>query len=274
MENIEFSRNGIKVSYLRFLSDSAIGFIVVLIAIVSYYYPIFGITLQNIPHEFLKIDIPVTISSEVKIFVFILVFLLATPLGLIINALSWIFLGSIRIYLIGMFFDKRFFITNYLNDSTNKAFSFINVSEFFDIDKENFYCTSSYFEEIFDIYCPDISNSIDYVRGLARFSGSIAFLAIVFIIVELFACVNYGSSWILYLILYSFVIFIVFIIISSLIYFYLYSSILFKISIISLKKGSIENIKGDIKKITECLIASWPCRGKSENTTPSANKKA
>lgn len=256
MEDIEFSRNGIKVSYLRFLSDSAVGFIVVLIAIVSYYYPIFGITLQNIPQEFLKIVIPVPISSEVKIFVFILVFLLATPLGLIINALSWIFLGSFRIYLIDMFFDKKFFIINYFTDSTKKAFSFINVPEFFDIDKGNFYCISSYFEEIFDIYCPRIANSIDYARGLARLSGSIAFLAIIFIIVELFAYVNYGSSWILYLILFSVVIFMLFMIISSLIYFYYYLSILFKISIICLKKETTENIKGDIKKITECLIAS------------------
>lgn len=256
MEDFEFSRTGIKVSYLRFLSDSAVGFIVVLIAIVSYYYPIFGITLQNIPHEFLKIDIPVPISNEVKIFVFILIFLLATPLGLLINALSWIFLGSFRIYLVDMFFDTSFFIINYFTDSTKKAFSFINVSEFFDIKKGNFYCISSYFEEILGIYYPNIVNSIDYARGLARFSGSIAFLAVVFIIVELFAYVNYGSSWILDLILFSVVIFILFMIISSIIYFYFYLAILFKISIICLKKETTENIKGDIKKITECLIAS------------------
>ncbi|MBW1616076.1 MAG: hypothetical protein JRJ49_05995 [Deltaproteobacteria bacterium] len=83
--NIEFSKQGIKFSYNRFLSDSASGFILIIIAIITYYHA--GITnnlYQNSGHFF---------SNEIKTFLCLLLFMISTPLGLMINGLSWLLLG-------------------------------------------------------------------------------------------------------------------------------------------------------------------------------------
>lgn len=47
-ENIGVSRESLQISYRRFLSDSAAGFVLILILILAYYYPLFaGVALSK-----------------------------------------------------------------------------------------------------------------------------------------------------------------------------------------------------------------------------------
>jgi len=73
--DIDISGNGIKLSYRRYLSDSSAGFLLLLVLIVSN---------LNTIKEMGK-DLP----SEVLLLMSLLLFLLATPVGLFINVTSW-----------------------------------------------------------------------------------------------------------------------------------------------------------------------------------------
>jgi hypothetical protein len=90
-QDIELSREGIRISYLRLLSDSSAGFIAILFLSTSYYFPVFGVELKRITD--------VQLSTQAKVFLAVSLALLASPLGLAINASSWLFLGWLQIRL-------------------------------------------------------------------------------------------------------------------------------------------------------------------------------
>lgn len=257
MSDIEFSRAGVKLSYLRFLSDSAAGFIVILITIISYYYPIFGISLHQL---FPAPSIP--ISNYVGILVLVLLFLLATPLGLIINASSWIVLGPVKILWAKHWFNKSSFIPEYLVRGTKESFRFDDLKEFFNLcDKGDFFNFAENVENVFDVYYPNFTNSMDYVKGAHRLSRNIAFISVVSIMSCIFIfCFTFyeGSPQYnsLFCIIPFVVIFIVSMIISSIVCFFHHLSILSKTYILCLKNGNIENIKGDTNKIMACVLTS------------------
>lgn len=77
---IELSKEGITFPYRRYLSDSASGFVLILLA---------SIFLEKTPNiqNFLGKDFP----SEVRVFILVLLFLLSTPIGVIVNVISWMF---------------------------------------------------------------------------------------------------------------------------------------------------------------------------------------
>ncbi len=70
-DQIEMSGKGIKFSYRRFLSDSAIGLIIIGLIFICYY--------QNIP--IMGVEFPQfnEVSKESKIFFIIILFFIATP---------------------------------------------------------------------------------------------------------------------------------------------------------------------------------------------------
>ena len=70
---IEISDKGIKFDYVRYLADSAPGFLAILILVMNFYIPI--ITEPPFPEDFL-----LKTPKEVLSFIGILLFLLATPL--------------------------------------------------------------------------------------------------------------------------------------------------------------------------------------------------
>src|SRR5213075_4450 len=76
------TKDGIQIPYRRFLADSAAGFLIVLIACLSYYWPLGGFAAW---HGHASLSMP----TEVRILIFVLLFVLATPLGFAVNAASW-----------------------------------------------------------------------------------------------------------------------------------------------------------------------------------------
>ena len=72
--DIEVSKDSIKLSYRRYLSDSSAGFILLLSLIWIFF------------REFK--DIAKALPSEVLLFAGLMLFLLATPVGMLINVLS------------------------------------------------------------------------------------------------------------------------------------------------------------------------------------------
>jgi hypothetical protein len=65
----------------------ALFFMLLLVAV--YFFPILGHPLKG--------DLGLQLGNEVKIFIFILLLLLATPIGLLINATGWLFFGRIQV---------------------------------------------------------------------------------------------------------------------------------------------------------------------------------
>jgi hypothetical protein len=93
-DNFNISKDGLQIPYRRFLSDSAAGFVFLLLLVVHYYVPLVA---QKSLRELIRFPAqgPAPIGSEVKVFVVVLLFLLATPLGFAINGISWFCLGQV-----------------------------------------------------------------------------------------------------------------------------------------------------------------------------------
>jgi hypothetical protein len=86
-ENVALTKDSIQMPYRRFLSDSAAGFVLLLLIAAAYYLPIFEKPGRQI--------FPVTLGPETKVFCLVLAFLLATPLGFAVNAFSWLLLTQV-----------------------------------------------------------------------------------------------------------------------------------------------------------------------------------
>lgn len=95
---IEVIREGIKLPYLRYLSDSGPGFIALLSIIAAYYFYIDQSTLADVQKKVLAIP------KEIWLFIGLLSFFIATPLGLVLDAIGWIFLGLIESSMIRLWF--------------------------------------------------------------------------------------------------------------------------------------------------------------------------
>ncbi|AKB74482.1 hypothetical protein MSLAZ_1221 [Methanosarcina lacustris Z-7289] len=161
MDQIEISKDGIKISYLRLLSDSATGFLIILIFLICF-HPIFAST-----------------TFDIKLFALFLLFLLSTPLGLIINATSWFLLGWLEIYIVELCVGENT-VLKYLTGSTKKVYKYEELSEYFGtLNKDNFYSVSTYFEALMYIYYPNYIKSIDYAIGCSRLLRNIALIDIV-----------------------------------------------------------------------------------------------
>jgi hypothetical protein len=101
--SIELSKDGMKISYRRYLSDSAPGFILLLLVAFAHYrhVSIFGLRTFE--------PMPTAIGTEVKLAILFLLFLLATPLGLVINVVSWVTLEWLQKLLEYTLLGQRFF---------------------------------------------------------------------------------------------------------------------------------------------------------------------
>lgn len=91
-EQFSISKDSIQIPYSRFLADSAAGLMGIVAAIAVAYLPI----VSSKPLRVLILATPHPgVGSEVKVFVLIALFLLATPLGFAVNAVSWLTLSQV-----------------------------------------------------------------------------------------------------------------------------------------------------------------------------------
>lgn len=205
-EAMEFSRYGVRLSYARYLSDSAPGFLLI-IAIVSFYYLL---KLQWLFESF-------TPDTEIKVGIFILVFLLATPLGLSINAISWWLLGWFQECITkcymkkiikescqtdptltekGFVFIRALYWPEWKYTSTENATSVKTVSIPPDPNKLFLiYSYTKYYERLLFVYFPNFYIQTGYLTGLSNLLRSIAFMtSIIVIILLLLLCLFPGCE--------------------------------------------------------------------------------
>jgi hypothetical protein len=191
-QDIEFSKGSIKFSYLRFLSDSAPGYFAILIFL--YCYKLYRESIEEIPNiSFVESG---NIPIEIILFVLFLLFLLATPVGLVINATSWVFLGRLEIWSEVLWVEEIKFDNRYLNrlnpiinliynvfvKSTKDKFLFAECKAFYKLNRNNWYCKSKLFEEVLLIYYPDVLKSQNHVDGVRNLLRNIILL-VLFIVV-------------------------------------------------------------------------------------------
>lgn len=156
-QDIEFSNQGIKFSYNRFLADSAAGFLVILIAIITYYNTDIAIQLRH--------NLQTLVSKEMQIFLCLLFFLLSTPIGLTINALSWAVLGWFQSQITIQWVDSESFFIK----GTKNGCQFKDCKEFFGLSKDNWTYVSAYWDNLISVHRACLIESMEFLGGLGIF---------------------------------------------------------------------------------------------------------
>lgn len=174
-ESLEISKEGIKFSYRRFLSDSAPGYILILLAIAAYYnnYPIFGVQLRNL--------LPPPVLTEVKLFILLLLFFLATPIGLTINVLSWTLLEVPQKWMEKWIYNGRIFrgIPFFGFRTFKKEYLFVKWTVAMGINSNNWFERLRALETALMIEYPNIAERIDPHRGMAILLRNLSLLFLV-----------------------------------------------------------------------------------------------
>ena len=173
---IELNKEGVKISYTRFLKDAAAGYVVALFLFASYYLSVFG--------QPLKDKIHVTISPEVKIAILILTALLALPVGLAINALSHVFLCRAQDWVQTICYKPPIwpsrlmqFLRTWLLGAVNDGCLLEDYQKRFDLaDGRQWHRYKQVIDNLFGMYFPIIKEDYSHVRGIATFFRNMAFL--------------------------------------------------------------------------------------------------
>lgn len=168
---IEASLNALKLSYLRFVSDSAPGLILIAGLLV----------LQG--NDWLPIAIPD--DSGVRAFLAVVLILLATPLGLLINGAGHFCLGDIQEWV-----DRRCFEAKTWPIADTRATMLIDRwKPYFKMKNGDWPRVAHEVDDLLDTFVPHLAILLAHVRALKKFCRSIAFLAMVGLFV---AARNYG----------------------------------------------------------------------------------
>jgi len=175
-ESIEISKDSIKISYIRYLADSAPGFILIGALVWSAYS---GSPEMGGLACFLRSpDVP----TEVRAFFLLIVFLLATPVGLLVNALGWFILGKIQSRGATFWFraavsdDEGRDLAQLLMASTNESSRLDLLTAAFGLDESNFYKRTRLLANALDVHCPSAVSGLSHVRGLMFFVRSFTLL--------------------------------------------------------------------------------------------------
>lgn len=176
-QTIQVSKKGIKISYLRFLSDTTPGYICLFL---------FGIVFYNkLPLPFVGtswINIIPFLGTEVKVIFLVILFLLATPIGLYLNALSWFLFGSPVIYFIPFWHKHNCILNIFFVAASRRSMcaedvdNFIKATSIPSESLKNFYEKSQFFEQLITIYFPSANQQLEPIRGLKRLSRTLSLL--------------------------------------------------------------------------------------------------
>jgi hypothetical protein len=158
--HIEATSSGLKLSYVRFISDSAPGFVVLLLIM-------FGEGQRSQPWW--------ASHKELKVLVATSAFLLATPVGLALNAISYFLLGHIQSQINRIcFLSRRWPVRD-----TRRSLMVEESHAHFDFNADDWAERNDVYGELLETYRPDLAFRIEPLRGLKRFSRSISVLSFV-----------------------------------------------------------------------------------------------
>jgi hypothetical protein len=186
-ESFEVTKEGVKLSYVRFLSDSAAGYVLLLVVIYA------CLTAVPIPWSPItwKDFVPValnTVTTETLVFLGILILVLGSPLGLMLNATSWFLLGRIQIWFINFWvFNYRHIPLTYSTvhlydvEILESAFTFIKAPS----KQRGLYNEVKHIERVLETYFPEVEQSLDYLLGLKNLTRNLAFICLVIAIYSL-----------------------------------------------------------------------------------------
>ncbi|MFZ5821820.1 MAG: hypothetical protein ACOYYJ_18140 [Chloroflexota bacterium] len=180
--DIAISKDSVKLSYRRYLSDSSAGFIFLLSLIWIFYKDFEGIA-KALP-------------SEVLVFTGLMLFLLATPIGIFINVISWFFLEGRQEVLERRIVSGKLKIPARLTptlDFLQDEYLFAETKSAFGLNEKNLRSTYEKLRTHLEIKYPSIVAAVEPVRGFTIFLRNIVFLLTVSISYNAVAYV--WSNW-------------------------------------------------------------------------------
>lgn len=167
-DDVEISSSGLRFSYLRFLADGAAGLFVVLLLMAAYYleWPIPG-------HGTLRSIVNGRIGYEVKIFLMVLLVVLAVPFGLMVNGFGWFLFGWVQTHVAGFWLNSRI-----LTASTSRLWYQRVLKSEFSLEPNNLYQKAQFYEDLMLSFDPARAVSLYPVAGLKRLLRSSAVICV------------------------------------------------------------------------------------------------
>lgn len=167
------------MAYRRFLSDSGAGFLILLIFILAYYFPVIGIPLKDTSLSEMFYPLP----SVLLILICILLFVLASPLGLATNALSYylFYFHTLRLeeYCYGS--NSRFI------KPTKNVFSCKkDLRPFFKLEKDQWLEDAAKIKNAMETHHPELMEPISWFEGTRIFFRNVALLSLLLFLGSLY----------------------------------------------------------------------------------------
>lgn len=178
----ELTKDGLKLPYLRFLSDSAAGFVLILTLVVAYHDTALRGMLKN--SGAFEGMVSASYSNAMKIVILILVVALTIPLGLAINAISWFILGPF-IYALQSFCYRK---SESIFKTIRTEYMMKECEKFFNVKPDApdiWYKKVQVIKRILFMRNPELMDAIEHVRGIRTFFRNLSFLTFVFALASL-----------------------------------------------------------------------------------------
>ncbi len=265
-QQIKISKQGVQISYLRFLSDSAGGFLFLVALLIM-------IKSKIAPFDNFNFDNLELISKELKLFLMLLIFFLTTPIGLLINVISWFLFGLFDLNRVNKIAGNDYFIAR----GTKAVYCFDKLIVFFKIKniKEHFFETAIEIRNIISFYYPQLDTETDLAKGARRLIRNFSLVSLMIILILTIGIISTPSVWKIHLIAIGFLLFITFcfIRIQSYLRFYSILHTLHSAYLICVKKNELHDIN-DIKKyLIEESIKNESVKDKDRQTQVYKNCK-
>jgi hypothetical protein len=162
---IELSKDGFKFQYRRYLTDSAPGFILILLLLAACH--------RNHGINFPFVNLALTDSfNEVNAFIFFLLFLTATPIGVIVNVLGWLVLEALQKKL-----EMRIYKSRWLLKPFKDEYALETCKHQFAIED------GKWFQKVRDLEIalvndfPEKADGIESLRGIAILLRNLALMS-------------------------------------------------------------------------------------------------
>lgn len=183
------SGRGVALSYIRFLSDSATGYTVLLLLglAAATETPVLGVAipaLRSCP----PIDAEGAastfgcLSAETLVGLYLLAFLLATPLGLTLNAASWFLVGWLEKWAVGFSWGKR---TSFPFAMTNHSFNVDRWQEMLKLERSDAWATAENLENLLMVFFPAFLACYEHVNGIRLLTRNLGLIFTVAAVVAL-----------------------------------------------------------------------------------------